>query len=599
MPTSPRPYQDSFRKDSKMQDIYKRRKSGTPERGISAKKREQFILWNTFYRRNIFQFIIDIMEVQLFPFQIILIYLMSISPTFVGICSRAASKSFTVAVYVTARSILYPGLETIIAATTKAQAGRIISNKIQYLYDNSTLCKMEISKITANNNVYEVNFRNGSKISVVAANEGALGARCNDLVVDEYAQMPKEILDNILKPFLIPRQVPFIIKNPEYENMSEPVRMYYISSAWYASEWWYKTAMIVAKAMGDGKPAGFFATDFQVCLKHNLKTVEQIEEEKRDNAVFDMQYGNIPGNVNADAYFPIEFFKRTIKKAFYPMRKEDYAKKKNIFAIPRVDGEIRIMGIDLATRSSTQNDNSCTSCIRLIPSKKGYQRSLVYVESSHGANSIVQANRIKDIWHWFNADYICMDIAQVGISVFDSMSSPYYNEEIGVQYPAFTVMERSEIDNKVKEELRERTSGVNALPIIFPISGNESLNTEIHVAFRTALQKKLWSFLINDVEAEDFLIRTQPDLFSANDSATRAFMLHPHLQTSLFISEATNLQMKLVNSNIKLLEGSGRKDRYSSVSYGNYLCSLLDKDLLKQEDNTDDFLEIANLVQSV
>ena len=52
-----------------------------------------------------------------------------------------------------------------------------------------------------------------------------------------------------------------------------------------------------------------------------------LEEEKRDNAVFDMQYGNIPGNVNADAYFPIEFFKRTIKKSFYPMRKEDFSTK--------------------------------------------------------------------------------------------------------------------------------------------------------------------------------------------------------------------------------------------------------------------------------
>ena len=92
MPTSPRAFQNDYRKDSKSQDIYRQRKSVSPSRGISAKKREQFILWNTFYRRNIFQFIIDIMEIQLFPFQIILIYLMSISPTFVGICSRASLK---------------------------------------------------------------------------------------------------------------------------------------------------------------------------------------------------------------------------------------------------------------------------------------------------------------------------------------------------------------------------------------------------------------------------------------------------------------------------------------------------------------------------
>jgi hypothetical protein len=593
-----RPYQNDYIKDSKTDDVFRKRKTMVLEKDISAEKREKIIEWNTFFRLNIVIFIIDIMKIKLYPYQIIWIYLMSISPLFVAICSRASAKSFVVAVFVTARSILYPGLISIIAATTKQQAGRIIKDKVQYLYDNSEICKSEIIKITANENTYEVVFRNGSRMSVVAANEGALGARCNDLIVDEFAKMDKNVLDNILKPFLIPRQTPFS-KNPEYSNIVEAPRSYYISSAWYTSEWWYKTALSAAKAMADGQSVGFFATDFLSTIKHNLKTVEQMEEERANNVAFDMQYGNIPGNSNENAYYPIGFFKRTIKKAFYPLRKEEYGLKKNPFDIPRVEGEIRIMGVDIATRAGSQNDNSVTSCVRLVPTKKGYARFLVYLESSNGVNGIVQANRIKEIWHWFGADGgIAMDVAQAGVVLFDSSSTPYYHEELGKQFPAFTIMDMPEIDQKAKDDFRQRTLGVNATPIIFPVSGNPTLNSNMHVEFRGSLQKKLWSFLVDTDDAEEFLLQTQKDFFSAEDSSMQAYLLHPFLQTSLFISETVNLSWEMQKTNtIKLDEGSGRKDRYSSVCMANYLASILDKTLLREEDATDDWDTIMGLTQ--
>jgi hypothetical protein len=594
-----RPYQNEYIKNSKPgNNIFKKRQDMVLEKDISEEKEKQWMLWITFWRRNIFWFIIDVMGINLFPFQIIWIYLMQESPFFVGICSRTASKSFLVAVFTVARSILYPGLITIVAATTKEQSGRMISEKIQYLYDTSIICQTEIDKLVHNNNTYECVFFNKSRIKVVAANEGALGSRCNDLVIDEYVMLDKDIVDKILKPFLFPRQVPYT-KLPEYSKCIEPIRTYYISSAWYTTEWWYKTALNAAKGMIEGKGSGFFATDFQSSIRHNLKTVEQIEDEKRDNAAFDMQYGNIPGNSNEDSYYQIGMFKRTIKKAFYPLRRIDYALKKNPFSIPRIENEIRIMGIDIATRKSKSNDNSVTCCIRLLPSKKGYERHMVYMESSHGANHSVQAQRIKDIWYDFNADYIAMDIANVGSSVYEDLGLPYYNEERGIQIPAFTVMEIAEIDQKVREELREKTLGANPLANIFPISGTASLNTDIHVAFRSSLQKKLWQFLVSDMEGEDFLIENTKEYFDKNDEFSRVFLIHPYTQTGLFISEAISLKAQFINTNIKLTEGTGRKDRYSAVSYANLLCSIFDKDLLRETPDDDDFQYLLSLVQSV
>jgi hypothetical protein len=597
MPTSERPFQDAYRKDSGTDNVFRKRKEMVLEKDISEHNREQLILWRTFWIRNIHRFILDAMGIKLYPFQIIWVYLMQISPLFVGICSRTASKSFLVACFSVARSILYPGLQTIIAATTKEQAGRIVSKKIVWLRDNSPLCQAEIKSLTSNINTYEVVFHNGSMITVVATNEGALGNRCNDLIVDEFAEVDKDKLDKIVKPFLFPWQAPYL-QNPEFENIVEPIRSYYISSAGYANDWWYKTTMEVAKQMVEGKPAGFFATDYLSSLRHNLKTSQQIEDERRDNAVFDMQYGNIPGKSNENSYYQIGMFKRLIHKAWYPVRRLDYALKKNPLDIPKAEGEIRILGIDLATRSASVNDNSVVCAIRLTPSKHGYKRQMVYMESSHGINHISQANRIKDIWYDFKADYIALDLGNIGIDVFVDLSLPYYNEERGIQMPAFTVMNRPEISQKLKDELiQSKTMGTNALPIIFPCQGGDEFASDVHVAFRSALQKDLWKFLVSDMDGEEFLVKNlTKEYFNVEDDSMRAFLMHPYVQTNLFINEAINLEYTSKNSNVKLEEGSGRKDRYSSVSYANYLVSILDKDILREEDirsDIDTFMSVT------
>ena len=583
-----RPFQDNYRKDSKTQNIFRKRKDMILGKDISKHRKQQIIIWSTFWRRNIHRFILDVMGVKLYPFQILWVWMLNEFPFFVGVCSRTASKSFVIACFSVARSILYPGLQTLISATTLRQAGQIVSSKIKYLQDNSPVCQAEIKTLTSNNNLYQCEFHNGSRIIVVAANEGSRGWRSNDLIIDEYAIADKQVVDEVLKPTLFPRQVPYL-QQEEYSNLIEPVRSYYISTCRYAHEWWYKTALLAIKGMIEENGSGFFATDYLTSIRHNLKTREQIDEEKRTNSAFGLEYENIPGKSNINSFYHIDMFKRTIHKAFYPMRKQDYILKKNPFAIPKVIGELRVMGVDLAIRKARANDNSVTSCVRLIPSKRGYERQLVYMESSHGTNGIVQAERIKNIWYDFGADYIAMDVAGPGMGVFDSLSTNYYNEERGVQMPAFSVMNTSEIDQKIIDELRERTLGTNPLAIIFPISATAGLNTEIHAAFRSSLQKKLWRFLVSEVEGEDFLIKNVKGLYNHEDETLRNFMLHPYLQTEFFISEALNLELKIVNSNIKLTEGTGLKDRYSSVAYANLLCSIFDKELLRESDGGDEW----------
>ena len=54
----------------------------------------------------------------------------------------------------------------------------------------------------------------------------------------------------------------------------------------------------------------------------------------------------------------------------------------------------------------------------------------------------------------------------------------------------------------------------------------------------------------------------------------------PFYQTTAMINEMINLDYTAVNGKIKVTEASGmRKDRYSAVSYANYIATELERDM--------------------
>ena len=412
-----RPFEDDYHKDSKTQNVFRKRKDMRLSKDIESERRENLILWNTFFRRNPHRFVEMYMGIKLFPYQILWLYLMSISDVFVAICSRAAAKSFLVAVFGIAQCILYPNSEVVIGASTIKQAGLIISEKVQFLRNQSALLQREIISITTNINSYEALFANGSKMKVVAANEGGKGNRATFLVLDEFRLLKKEIVDEIFTPFLYVRQVPFK-QLPEFADYpEEEPRKFSISSAGYKSEWWFKDTISTIKLMVEGKKAGFFCTDYLISILHKIKTRKQMETEKEqsDPISFAMEYENVPMGQSGKAYFKSQMFPRNIKGAFYPMRGDMLTSKKNPYAIPKVPGEIRVVSLDVASRANKVNDNSITVCARLIPTHKGYNRKIVFIESSHGSNIISQALRIKEVFFDFGADYLVLDLQQVGI----------------------------------------------------------------------------------------------------------------------------------------------------------------------------------------
>ena len=557
--------------------------------------RNNLIDWVTYYRRNIHRFVEHYFGIKLYAYQVLWMYAMSRADSYVAICSRASGKTWLLAVFACAIAVLYPDSEIVVVSSTKEQAGIIVEDKITDLQSNYPNLAREISHLTKNMNKWQVDFYNGSKIKIVASRDSSRGKRATFVIYEEFRLIDKEVLDAVIRPFSYVRHTPYLMKK-EYSHLKEEPREIFISSAYHKGLWWYEETKKNIYDMVRGFNAGFIAMDYAVSIRHGIKTVKQIRSEisKMNEITALEEYFNIPWGENADAYFKLEMFlsARRIKRAFYPQREDVYSRRKNPFNIARTDGELRILSCDIATRAGKANDLAITGCIRLIPTSKGYIRELVHMESYSGVNTIVQCLRIQQIFNDFDADYIVLDVAHAGISIYDGLGSITKDPERGVEYPALTVMAHDTISQKITDELAKRTMGLNALPLIYPVTATPRLNSEIAVDMRDKLQKKRWHLLVDEREAENFLSRSnyKKEFSQSGNSFIKSWYLAPYVQTSLMINECINLSMKLLSGNIKLTEDAGsRKDRYTVVSYANFFASLYDKDLIREIDEEDEF----------
>ena len=572
------------------------------EKEMTRQKKDRLKSWITFYRSNPSFFVEHYMGVKLFAYQRLWINLMARSTEFVGIASRASAKSWLIAVYAIARCILYPGTTVALASSTKAQAGLIISEKCTSLYNSHPNIAREASSIVTNQNKWEMVFHNGSKINVVVSGEGGRGHRSNITVLEERRLIPNIIIDSIIRPFLVSRQPPYMNK-PEYaqiEELREEPQEIIITSAHYKSHEWYPETKKFLRMIADGDPdtKGLFL-DYQISLKHGIKTKKQMirERETLDPIAFLMEYGNIPYGSSSNAFYKLGLFNRTLKRSWRPIRDEVYVTtRKNNYDIPKLGDEMRIVSVDIAMRAGSTNDNTIITCGRLLPSKKGWITEITYIESHNGKNTALQALRIKQIYKEFQGDVLVLDIANAGISVFDALSAVTKDEVRGVEYEPFTVMNTPYIDQKLYDELINRTLGQDANPCVFPIFANAPLNSLIAVKFRERLKKRLVTFLVDDNTEEEFLIKSgNKDILDQDDTGVRAHLLQAHIQTSLLINVCIALEMVLQNGLVKLVEPAGaRKDRYTSCSYLNYYVSLMDTELLKDKYTGDDESEFLN-----
>ena len=570
----------------------------------NEKNVDHFMQWVTFFRRNLHRFAMDYLGLKLHLYQIIMLFLMGVNQFIVVIASRASAKSFIIALYACCRCILYSNSWIVLSSATKGQSKLLVSEKIQKeLMNLSPTLRKEILKIKDNQNEVIVYFRNHSTITVVPASENGRGYRSTVNVREEFRQIKKYVDDSILSPFQVIRQVPYLMDDyyaDIIELQEEPVDIY-ISSSWLDNgHWMWGIVDQAYDEMLKGKTSCLLAFDESIALMHKIKTMRyfQTEKKKQDPITWQLEFLNTRLKENRFAFFTYSMLQQNqrAKRPFYPRTLLDFkAGRKNPYDIPKQNGEIRIVACDMAFVENKKNDNSIFSCMRLLPEyttytresssdieiDNGYRRIVSYLESVQGGDVTRQAIRIRQLFEDFGADYIVLDMRNAGVAIYDLLAKVMYDEERGVEYSPLSCMNDDAVANRIKIE--------GALPCIFVVNATQKLNSDIALDFRRVLDSNKIDLLITFEQASEEFLPNVKEYVNALDGATQGFYESPFLETQALISETTDLvyEKKEQTGAIVIHEptSTSRKDRYTSVSYGSYFASLLEKDLISKSDD--------------
>lgn len=563
---------------------------------------EHFFHWVTFFRRNLHRFATDYLGIKLHLYQIIMLYLMGVNQFFVVIASRASAKSFIIALYACIKCILYPNCLIVLASGTKGQSKLLVSEKIQKeLMNMSPPLRKAIVKIKDNQQEVVVTFANHSSITVVPASENGRGYRSNVIVREEFRQIKKNVDDSILSPFQIVRQCPYM-KLDDYTNVNELIEEptdIYISSSWLNNGHWMWT--IVDKAYSEmlaGKPSCLLAFDESIAIKHKIKTMKyfQSEKKKQDPTTWRLEFLNERLKDNQAAFFIYSMFQdnQTLSRPFYPRFSYDVISgRKNQYTISKQKGEIRLLGCDFAFIDRKGNDKSAFTFMRLIPETKryesetgsveiscGYRRYVPYIETRPGGDHILQARRIRQLFEDFECDYLIIDLRNGGVNVYDVLARVQFDPERNVEYSPLMAMNDETIAGRIKSE--------GAKPCVYVVNASSKLNSDIAMDFRRVLTTHMIEFLIPYETAKEEVLPTNKDYTTSPDAETQLFYEGPFLETQALINECTELtyEKNEVSGVITVKEPStGHKDRYSSCSYTSYFASLLERDLVSQNDD--------------
>ena len=275
---------------------------------------------------------------------------------------------------------------------------------------------------------------------------------------------------------------------------------------------------------------------------------------------------------------------RVLTKAVYPKSFYEILKDKNFKFEEKQKDEIRLVSCDISGMGSTTNNNDASvfSILKLVPSSDGksYDKYVIYMESFEGGHSQSQAIQIRRLYEEFNCDYIVIDTMGLGLGVYDSLVTNLYDKERNVAYPAFSCINDPEMAKRCMED--------DAPKVIYSIKASAQINNDMHVYTLDALKRGKLRLLIDENECKEVLLKYKG--YEKLPVEEQVKFIQPYLQISLLAQEMVGLEKVDTNNNlIKLKEPSTkRKDRYSSVGYGVYVAKLLEKDLNKDVEYSED-----------
>lgn len=466
------------------------------------------------------------------------------------------------------------------ASGVKAQAIEILS-KIdnEFLKNNSwgsQNLKNEISYISVSPNNPVCEFKNGSYIHIVTANDNARHNRANIIVVDEFRVVDSNTINTVLKKFLTAPRQPGYLNKPEYKDLVERNCEIYASSAWYQAHWSYEKAKSYFSNMLDDKRKYVcVGLPYQLAIKERLLDRDQVEdemsEEDFDPISWSMEMECIfYGDSDGSFYKYDDLSKcRKIKTAYLPLSMYE---KRGINVPDLAPQERRIMSVDVALMASRKHNNDAAAMwINVaIPNGTVYMSNYVFIKTFEGLTTDELGIEIMRNFYKYKCTDLVLDTQGNGLGVYDFIIKEQYDASTGETYEAMTSCNN--------QEMAERCKVKTANKVVWCIKATADFNSNAAQSLRAGIMNGNINLLCGEFEAED-IIKKLPNYAKMSDHEKTEIML-PYVQTSLAINEMINLEYEIVNNKVKLKERSGmRKDRFSSIQYNNAIVQELNTKL--------------------
>ena len=559
---------------------------------------ENFEAWVGYWRANPQRFITEYLGLPLYDFQKVLIWEMNNTANYIFIGSRGIAKSSLTLDFCCQMAILYPGLKILVVCPVKSQSKQFVKKIYEYMRMSKNLeQEIKVDEIKIGVNECQVPFKNGSTIFTATYSENALGLRANILIVDEFVRTEKEVITRVFDPMLSdprkPRYLDLTREQRTEEYKHEELRKIYLSSIRRADEWSYKTFEDYIDWMTDGN-RDYCATvvSYALGVKNGFISKKKVEDTFKSNLeninILQAEYNCIAERGTGNSYFTYKMMDRvrTNSKAFVCMSDEEYiqykdCKEKYPYYQEKLPNEIRLLCMDVAVIESSKNDNTAFFIIRLIPDSGRYTIIVPYADSMHGLNSIAQTKRMKQLFYEFECDYMVLDTQGVGISVFDYATTETYDENRGVTYPAWTVVNPEDI------KMVNRTIDRNAVPVIYSVKTPIQLKSAMFSNMRDLITDGRVNLLVDSQEGLDYMMKNY-QYYKIEDEDLKKRLMNPYVQTNRLVDEAISLEQVVTQGYINLKEKAGnRKDRVMSLAYGLWYAKLLeDQYINKQETNS-------------
>ena len=539
--------------------------------------------WCSFYRANPHRFCKDYLNINLKIFQKILLVLMNISNYFMYIAARGQGKTYLVAVFCCVRCILYPKTQICIAAKARSQSINVLEKITTILMPNSSNLRLEIGDYSVKGQDAYIEFRNGSRIKVVTANENARSNRSNIIVVDEYRMVDPLIIDKVLRKFNTAPRHPDYLDKPEYAHLAERNKEIYLSSAWYRQSWAYEKLKAFATNLVDETKKYFCCgLPYELSIKENLLSAEQVADEMSESDfnevswVMEMECEWYGSSENALFSYEDVAANRRLKTAVYP----DYVVKslsdKRTKIPPLAPNEERVLSVDVALLASTKRDNDAAAIFinsALPNAQNKYVGNIIYTENHEGLHSNDLSLIIRRLFEQFHCTQLVLDTRGIGISIYDNLCRDMYDTEYGVTYRALSCCNDS--------VMAARCLDKEAPKVIWAINATAQLNNDMVLALREGFKQGRINLLVSEFDAEEILKDYRG--YGTLSTEEKVALQLPYIHTTLLINELINLQSETKGINIKVKEKSGmRKDRFSSLEYNWWVCTQLEQQYNKK-----------------